>query len=90
MTTVWKYPLKVADVQSVALPFGSQVLTVQPQHDALCLWALVEPSQNVSVRVIRVHGTGHEIDAPMSRLRWLSTFQIHGGAIVLHAFEETP
>lgn len=89
--TIHKYPLHGSSLQKVALPSGAQLLTVQVQGDEPMLWALVYPNvRGVEVRSIRVYGTGHPIDVEPVRLRYIATFQLHGGALVFHVFEETP
>lgn len=88
MTTIRKYPLAVEDRQTVALPTGAQILTVQTQHNTPCLWALVEARGNYEERTIWVFGTGHHLDCSVD-LAYIGTFQLHDGALVFHVFEET-
>ena len=40
---IWKYPLRLEDFQTVDLPVGSKILTVQLQNEMPYLWALVDP-----------------------------------------------
>lgn len=96
MKTIWKFPLEVTDVQSVAMPQGAQVLTAQlqgPSYEAratdssLCLWALVDPDAPKTVRLLHIFGTGHPVYNADS-LRYISTFQLDGGALVFHVFEQ--
>lgn len=86
MKTIWKFPLAVTDGQVVAMPAGARILTVHPQGDHVCLWALVESNAPTVTRRIAIVGTGKP--APdWGDLKYISTFQIHGGALVFHAFE---
>jgi hypothetical protein len=39
LKTIHKYPLHIADRQTVAMPRGARILTVQMQHEVPCLWA---------------------------------------------------
>ena len=61
-TTVYKYPLVIADYQNVDLPKGAQILCIKEQHGKICLWALVNPDETETETIkIRCAGTGHTI-----------------------------
>ena len=87
MKRVFKYLLDVTDLQDVRLPQGAKILTAQMQGDQLCLWALVDQDalHLTEWRRIRIAGTGHEIEA--DSIKYISTVQLHGGALVYHIFE---
>jgi len=85
MITVHKFPLQLDDLQTVDLPAGAVVLTVQVQYEALALWARVDTDQPTERRLIRLVGTGNPI--PPGTGAYLGTVQMHGGRLVLHAFE---
>jgi len=38
---IYKYPLKVTDVQDIEIPHGSILLSVQTQNETPCLWVLI-------------------------------------------------
>jgi hypothetical protein len=78
----------VADEQVIKMPKDAQILCVQTQFGNACLWALVDDTQPMTERRIRVHGTGHEV-RDVGFLHYIGTFQIHGGALVFHVFEDT-
>jgi len=85
--TIYKYPLKLTDLQDTMLPVDASILTVQIQHDKPCLWALVDPEANYMEPVtIRIAGTGHPI-VDNDNLHYISTFQMQGGLLVFHVFE---
>lgn len=86
MKAIWKYPLRVTDLQAIEMPKGAQVLTAQTQNGSVCIWALVDPSEATEKRAFAVIGTGHPIEQA-EQLRYVSTFQIHGGSLVFHVFE---
>ena len=75
----------MADTQTVEMPEGAKILTVQMQGQTLCLWALVDvepelPKQNREIEII---GTGNQIiEAPR---RYIATTQC--GPWVWHVFE---
>lgn len=87
--TIWKFPLRIEDTQSVGIPEGGRILTVQMQGYCPCLWALVDPYAPVTRRSIRIFGTGHEINDAES-LTYIGTFQMGDaplGSLVFHVFE---
>lgn len=83
--TIWKYPLAVADMQTIAMPAGAEPLFVAVQGANVCLWARVNPDAPNKDRAVRVAGTGHP-DAT----GWphAGSFLLHGGALVFHVFVE--
>ncbi len=84
---VYKYPLRAVDNQAVDLPIGATLLAVQEQYGQPCLWALVDTDAGHLPRRIRIHGTGHPIENA-DALKYIATFQLSGGALVFHAFED--
>lgn len=87
MRTVYRYPIPLTDSFSLDLPAGAEILSIQAQHGEPQLWALVNPSAPTETRVFRLAGTGEAIRE--SALRFVATFQIHGGSRVCHVFEIT-
>ncbi len=83
MRTIWKFPLKIVDRQTVSMPEHAQVLTVQFQDRELCLWAVVSPEARPVPRVFEILGTGHPL--PEERRNYLCTAQ--WGVLVWHVFE---
>lgn len=85
MKMVYKYKLDTTDVQTVQMPKGAEILTVQVQSGYWpCLWALVDPTQEMENMKIRIAGTGHYIEEDI--VKYIGTFQLQGGALVFHAF----
>lgn len=84
--TIWKYPLKVTDINRIELPMGAKILCVQVQADAPCLWAEVNSLEtDKSVHVIETFGTGHELD--QSNRVYIGTYQINNRFLVFHVYE---
>jgi len=81
--SIWKFTLEVTDRQSVFIPKGAQLLTVQTQHEKPCLWALVNPETPTERYEIIIVGTGHPVTADGL---YLGTFQLDNGAFVGHTF----
>ena len=88
---IYKYPLRITDVQNISLPIGAEILTVQAQNDIPCLWALVNPNEKgTEIRTFEIFGTGHPVGYDMGVSRnYISTFQINDGSLVFHIFEYT-
>jgi hypothetical protein len=85
MKTIWKYPLGDTFPKSIMMPCGAKVLTVQMQGRQLQLWALVDPNQPYEPRRFSVFGTGWESEISGT---YIGTFQLDGGSLVFHVFEE--
>lgn len=82
--TIYKYPIKLADVQTLNLPFGAEILTIQMQHGNLCLWAKVQENVgDTEARTIEVFGTGQPMD--FDSRTYIATVQ--DGSFVWHVFE---
>ena len=88
-TTIWKFPLQSVAVQTIELPAGFDILTVQVQNGAPCLWAAVDPDAQKTRAQIRIIGTGHDVPTPALD-RYIGTFQIDNGKLVFHVFERLP
>jgi len=87
MKKIFKYPLEITDTQFVELPLGAEILTTQMQGNQLCLWAIVNtlPEAVKKNRRIEIIGTGNPM--PIGDLKYISTFQMLGGGLVFHVFE---
>lgn len=83
---IYKYPLQVQDKQTIKLPSGYKILTVQVQDSIPCLWAMVDTSIDcVEVNII-TYGTGSGILSD-EELRYIGTYQLNNGVFVFHVFE---
>jgi len=87
MRKIYKYPLKVEDVQMVEMPAGAVVLTVQAQGETPCLWAEVDPKAALVCRSFVTYGTGHPMDDGPVR-HYVGTYQLRGGALVFHVYTD--
>lgn len=85
MKVVWKYYVPIEDEFTLLLPAGARILAVQAQHNEPQMWALVDPNAAPQPRRFRLAGTGHPIEGEWS---YLGSFQVHGGNLVFHLFEE--
>jgi hypothetical protein len=82
---IWKFALDIEDRVRIPMPAGAEFLSVQMQGETPCLWALVDPDVEKTMRYLDVYGTGHTL--PDNPGRYISTFQMMGGRLVFHAFE---
>lgn len=84
MKTIWKYILEITDQQFVAVPEGSELLTVQMQNDAPQLWVKCDSDKPKVFKRIRIYGTGNPVSNDDET--YLATFQVYGGDLVFHVF----
>lgn len=87
MTTkqVWKFDVQPGEF-IVEMPRGAHVLTVQVQHEAPRMWALVDPGEPTEKRRFVVVGTGHTV-VNAEWVKYVGTFQVRDGTLVFHLFE---
>ena len=85
METIYKYPLTIVDEQDVPMPRNARLLSVQLNRDHVCLWAVVDPDEDIELRRIFCHGTGHDVDP--NATRHLGTVQMRQGTLVFHFFD---
>ena len=82
---IWKWKLEATDVQTIAVPAGAKLLDVQVRGGSPNLWSLCDETAPPTPRRIAIYGTGNPMpDEPGD---YIATFQMHGGALVFHAFE---
>lgn len=85
MKTIWKYPLEVTDEQTIMVPKGGRLLTVQVQNGVPCLWALVDPVALKEPRTLYTYGTGHPVGVATAHL---GSYQLDNGLLVFHVFSD--
>jgi hypothetical protein len=92
---IWKFKLKVTDVQDIEIPHGSILLSVQNQNETPyqietpCLWALIYDTEaEKEVIRLRTIGTGNPIsDDDFNPKDFLGTYQLNNGSFVGHVFQ---
>lgn len=83
---IWKWSLTVTDIQSVSMPAGAKLLTVQVQGMNPQIWALCDEAETtIEPRRIAIYGTGNPMPADPGK--YIATFQLNDGELVFHAFE---
>jgi hypothetical protein len=90
-STIWKYVLKLTDVQDIEIPVGSILLSVQSQYSEPCLWVFVYDTEaEKEVIRLRTIGTGFNITAEDFKPKdFLGTYQLSNGGFVGHVFQVT-
>lgn len=88
MKTIWKYPLRNLEHQSIAMPLDAEALCVQMQDGQACLWVICDPKATNVVRRVRIIRTGGSVpDADWGPFwSYVGTFQ--DGSFVGHVFME--
>mgnify|MGYP000965629744 CR=1 FL=1 len=89
MFKVYKYEIKSGEYQDLLMPKGAKILTVQVQGRSVCIWALVNPDNELESRRFLIAGTGHAIEGSVDNLLYIGTFQITWEIfpLVFHVFE---
>lgn len=84
---VWKWALEITDLQTLELPVGAKILTVQLQREAPQLWALCDGTETrKELRQFAIYGTGNPV-MHGGRATYISTFQLFAGSAIFHVFE---
>lgn len=83
MKTIYKYQLKTTDQQTITMPVGSEILSLQIQFGNPCIWVKVDTDNEVRYRTFVTFGTGHPL--PENDLEFIGTYQT--GQFVFHVFE---
>lgn len=88
MKVIYKYPLEIKEKQEILLPDNHQILDIQVQNNIPCLWVLLDSDDLDPSKIhsfyIHLVGTGQKFND--SILNYITTFQLAGASIVLHAF----
>jgi hypothetical protein len=85
MKQVWKYRLALtSNAQSVLMPLGTQVLSLQLQLEEPVLWAKVYTEAPVVPRYFAFVGTGLSVPENSG---YVGTLLLENGSRALHLFE---
>jgi hypothetical protein len=85
MKTIWKWTLHHGVI--INIPHGAKLLAVQEQRGKPQLWALVDPGAKTYPRTFHLYMQGE--DLPDDPGQYVGTFQMPGGALVYHVFEDS-
>lgn len=87
MKKIFKQALEFTDGQFIVLPKSAKILCVQVQRKTPTIWYLCDPEELLEQRTITFFGTGAPLNDDVEKYTYIGTFQVHDGALVLHAFE---
>ena len=86
MKTIRKFELTPNSLQSVAIPFGGKILTIQAKDDnAPIMWVLVDPDMPPKNVHIGIYTTNTAL--PDDPGRYLGSFTLYEGSLEFHVFE---
>jgi len=80
MKRIYKYKLE----DSVEMPIGAKILSIQMQNNRPYIWALVDTDAECEFRHFEIIGTGHDFPEA-DNFTYINTFQ--DGPFVWHIFE---
>jgi hypothetical protein len=86
MKTIYKYQLSITDIQSIKMPQGAEILSIQCQDNSPCVWALVDTDNLKEDRSFLMYGTGNPVDENYKK-KYIGTFMMYSGSLVFHCFE---
>ncbi len=75
---IWKFLLTDTPSQTIDMPLGAEILSIQDIEGVLTLWAKVDPTEIKQSRIIENHRTGRYLDVESelgTRLVYLGTVQ---------------
>lgn len=84
MITIWKFRLRLTGEQTLALPRGAQILSVQDQGGSICIWVSVDTQAEPELRHFYIFETGYPIEN-IALKRFVGTVQ--QDSLVWHVFE---
>jgi len=91
MKAICKYPLELVNEQTIALPEGANILSVQWIRGSICIYALIDTEAEMrEARQFLIIGTGHPIQpntVPAVHY-FLGTVHNEDQYLVFHIFEK--
>lgn len=85
--SIWKYVLVAETVNTIEVPLGAELLSVETQGDNIVVYALVNTNEASTQTIeIRTYGTGHEIDVNITDYKFLGTAKLYNGSLMFHVF----
>ena len=86
--TIYKYSLQIIGIQTIEIPYGSDILSLQTQSEEPCIWVLINNIDAVKETIkLRTIGTGHNIvKETFEPKKFIGTYQLSNG-FVGHVFK---
>ncbi len=86
MRKVYKYPVSSINPCICQMPYNAEILSVHVQYNNPCIWALVDPYEELVDREIYVYGTGHDVPDHVINMQYVGTFLLSDGNLVFHVW----
>lgn len=88
--TIYKYPLRITDHQSIKLPKGYEILSIGLQDEQAFIWCLINKDEKEIEEVdFEIFGTGHDISTENVMQRdFIGTYFFKNG-LVFHLFKHS-
>lgn len=84
MNTIWKIPLATADIQTIEIPAGAKILTLQIQYSEPAIWFEADTNSPLEERYFITIVTGYRIP---NNAKYVGTYQKNDGVFVYHVYE---
>lgn len=84
MKKIYKYTLEVTDTQTLEMPNGSKLLTIQNQNNDIVLWVECDPNAKPTKYNFLIVGTGFEVPLLSNVQTYIGTVQIR--SLVWHIY----
>ncbi len=91
---IWKYVLERRRIQTIRMPKGCKILSLQTQFLKPSLWVGFDHQNRdyyhrvEEARVFVTIGTGEDVPDSLSSMNFLGTYQVDNGAEIYHVFEQ--
>lgn len=82
---IFKYILTISSKQTIEIPRGFRILSVQNQNNNITLWCLIDDENGPTDVNFRIYATGQSCG--MSVENYIGTVQMNNG-LVWHIFKE--
>lgn len=86
MMTIWKYVLPIEDNIEIDMQIGAKILHIDNQQEEVCIWALVNPDEDIETRRFRIYGTGHPVES--ERDKYIGSAMLRNSSLGFHVFDE--
>lgn len=88
---IYKYPLEITDIQYIAMPVDSRILSVGNQYGNVTLWAKVATEDQgatpMSLVRIGIFGTGNILPDDLAGAIFIGTVITENGQLIWHVWE---
>lgn len=86
MKSIWKFPLEIADIQTIKVPKNSIFLCLKTQNDVPATYWEVNTNETLSYYyVFYIFGTGHPLENTQN-LHYIDSVVCNDGNLVWHVY----